>query len=146
LEQLQEIDPAADLIYWKDGEWILGVWLPPNRLREGAATRSIARAKYELPEGPAAAAQIQRMELARRGFRAIGTYENVPFGRIIRDFRVTQWNYLHNMQATLAKAFADMDTDRYLDQRVASLRDYVHSEARHVWRHTHRHPKSVVVK
>ena len=147
LERLREIDPRADLLYVGEGKWLLGVYRP-GEYRKLFARKQLRTLTTHNPEDDelepwAVVAKYRRMA---DGFAPvlIGEAENGLFGTLIRDFRVADYHYRNHADKTFEENLEASDLSHSLDERQAMMKDFADSEAGSVWRHTHKHPVSIV--
>jgi hypothetical protein len=147
IERLREIDPQADLLYVGSGKWMLGVYRP-GQYRMDFARKQLyyltgeKSREDDLPPW-AVVAKYRKMQ---DGFAPvlIGEAQNGLFGEMIRDFRVADWFWRNRPDEKFEENLNATDTSTLMHPRMEQMADFADSEAGSVWRHTHKHPVSIV--
>lgn len=96
IDQLREICPRADLVYWGQGRWKLGRWNP--RVRWNALAAERLNRLYKMPNSDTRNSNIELEKMRLRGFALTTEYRferNEDWGLIREDFRRRIFN-LHN--------------------------------------------------
>ena len=148
LARFREIDLNADLLYVGEGKWMLGVY------REGETRRLFARKQLKGLTGAtpdddelAPSAVVAKYKKMVDGWAPvfIAEVEHGFFGRMIQEFREMDWHFRHHADKKFEENLEASDLSHFEDERKARMYDYADSEARSVWRYTHRKPVSVMV-
>lgn len=147
VERLREIDPGADLLYIGEGRWMLGVYRPGEYRKQFARKQlhtltSVNPADKDLEPW----AVVAKYRKVADGWAPvlIGEAKNGLFGELIRDFRVADWTFRNRPDAAFEENLNASDTHHLMADRVAQMNDFADSEAGSIWRHTHKHPASIV--
>jgi hypothetical protein len=117
LQQLREICPRADLIYWGDGVWMLGRWNPRVRYNPDAAERLDRIVEWPGSDTRHRNITLERMRL--RGFARTAEYRferNEDWGLVREDFR----RRIFNLQNRAIKALEEggLTPDREMGKLV----------------------------
>lgn len=132
IEQLREIDPAADLAYWGEGEWLLGVWGRSNNQRCMDISVLLNNA-VRWPPSLKRDRTIQLRLAQLRGFRLVRSepyFAAGDFGHIVHDFALRTYNYINRFRDALKEAIEYNDYDRDVEQRAALMEEYVDAEGK----------------
>jgi hypothetical protein len=126
LEQLRQVDPAAELIHVEGDRWMLGIVKPgdPAAVRTGATQIRSARRWVR-------GASLNKIRLGRallQGFKPIEEYQvsnDMQFGRIVEDFRGRTWRRINRWEDELERTEQESDVDHQRELGLkAQLADF----------------------
>jgi hypothetical protein len=141
IQRLREIDPAAELVYFGQGRWVLGVYRP-NQARINAAYRRLAFLSH-VTLNERARDPMQEARLATTGFRPIEWYtvQGEPGAEIVEDFRLRDFNWRNRADEVFAHALGASDRADAAKDRAAE--DLAEAKAGDAWRWAFKRPHSV---
>jgi hypothetical protein len=130
---LREVDPTAELLYFRNGRWVLGSvrW---NAKAVTTAQRMVARAigviqRHVVQSKTGGRVTVDRRSrdrlefclLAMQGFRPIAEYvlHGEPDSAIVNDFRYRDWRYRHE---------SDTEYWRKMDEALEAPRRAAHAD------------------
>lgn len=130
---LREVDPTAELLYFRNGRWFMGT-VRPQRDLILRATRIVARALGVIARHVAQSKtggrvtvdrrsrdRLELFLLAMQGFRPIAEYvlHGEPDSAIVNDFRYRDWRYRHE---------SDNEYWRKMDEALEAPRRAAHAD------------------
>lgn len=141
LQQLREIDANAELVYFGAGRWALGVYRPHRQVIAAAARRLAFLSHF----ARATRDDVHGTRLETTGFRPIHWYtiQGEPDGRIVEDFRLRDFNYRNQADATFAARMSESAGEVARAEHDRRLRSNLQAAAPDAWRHAFKNPVSV---
>lgn len=140
IQRLREIDPAAELVYMGGGRWRLGRVVPSrDRTRKGTL---LLMWESRMPAEKQDGTNLRIGRLAQQGFGSIAEYQvqGEPGAQIVEDFRLRDFNFRTNSEATFQARLAESAGDTAAIEKENRIMDWLDVQAPDVWRHAFKHP------